>query len=87
MKYLLIAVIVYASGDTSGLYPTSWFDDEATCQARGESMHDELSGMESGETLEVYFDCIGLSPLDILIMGEAIPYRIPRQPEAPSASN
>lgn len=76
MKYLLIAVVLYASGGTSGLMPASWFDDEAACNARGENMRSELVGTRHGDDVAeaVHFHCIGLSPLDINIMGIALPY-------------
>jgi hypothetical protein len=86
MKYLLIALVVYANGDTSGLFPTSWFDDEAACEARGEDFASAMmAGMvedaEDRVAQAAYFDCLELSPLEIAIMNDAMPFGMPRAPQ------
>jgi len=83
MKYLLIALVVYANGDTSGLFPTSWFNDEAACEARGEDFADAMmegtvEDTEDRVAQAAYFDCLGLSPLEITVMSGAMPYTMPR---------
>ena len=83
MKYLLLAIMVYANGETSGMMPTSWFDDEAACVARGEEFRGfafEEHGL-SRETDAVHFDCIGLTSLEIMILDGALPYQMPGMPD------
>ena len=82
MKYLLLALLVYADGETSGMMPTSWFDDEASCIVRGEEFQ-RFALQDQAVVKEVesaHFDCMGLEPLDVIIMGEAMPYRLPWLP-------
>lgn len=78
MKYLLTAIIVMADGGTSGLMPTSWFNTEVECVERGDELR--LSMLQEQTAQAAYFDCMAFSPLEIVIIGEALPYRAPEFP-------
>ncbi len=81
MKYLLIAVLIDAGGETSALYPPTWYDDAAACEERGEGFrHWALEESEPGAQA-AYFDCLGLTPLEIRIMDDMIPYKMPQLPQ------
>ena len=82
MKYLLIAMIIDASGDASALYPSSWYDEEAACEARGEEFRSAMLAQTERDVEAVYFDCQRLTPLEIIVMSDMMPYKMPHLPES-----
>ncbi|GEM_PF-4397550 len=82
MKYLLIAMIIDSSGQASALYPPSWHDEEASCQARGQEFRSAMLGQTERDVEVVYFDCQRLTPLEIIVMSDMMPYKMPHLPES-----
>lgn len=83
MKYLLIAMIIDSSGQASALYPPSWHDEEAACQARGQEFRSAMLDQTERDVEAVYFDCQRLTPLEIIVMSDMMPYKMPHRPESP----